>query len=307
MNDPSNAAAVEVSGLSRRFRTKLALDNVTLNVPQGCVFGLLGENGAGKTTLIKHLMGLLVPQSGTVRVFGHEPAVNPEAALGYIGYLSEDRDIPRWMRVYELMRYTQGFYPAWDERFAEELLRTFELDPSQKIKTLSLGQTAKTGLLCALAHRPPLVVLDEPSSGLDAVVRRHILHSAIRHVAEEGRTVLFSSHLLDEVERVSDYIAIMHSGKLLLCDKLTAIRDGHRRLTIVFDAPQAQGPATPGILEWEGKGKEWKALCTQPVSDVRARLATLSGKIVEEAVPSLEEIFLARVGKKFDDAEAQVS
>jgi ABC-2 type transport system ATP-binding protein len=276
----------------------VALNNVDLTLPRGCVFGLLGENGAGKTTLIKHAMGLYRAQRGTVRVFGKDPVKDPEGALGHIGYLSEDRDIPRWMRVRELMRYTAGFYPKWDPAFADELLARFELDPHQKIRTCSMGQTAKTGLLVALAHRPDLVVLDEPSSGLDAVVRRHILHSAIRQVASEGRTVLFSSHLLDEVERVCDYVAIMNNGEVLLCDRLDAIKRTHHRFKLVFAEPQRAAPKISGALYCEGSGNEWSMLSAGDLERFRAEASELGARVHAEGAPTLEEIFLARIGSK---------
>ena len=190
-----------IQNLARTYKRVTALDNVSLDIPKGSVFGLVGSNGAGKTTLIKHIMGMLRAQSGTVRVFGMDPIAEPEAVLVRIGFLSEDRDLPGWMRVHELMRYLRAFYPNWDPDFAERLREQFKLDPQAKLKTLSRGQLAQAGLLGALAHRPDFLVLDEPSSGLDPIVRRDILSAIIRTVADEGRTVLFSSHLLDEVER----------------------------------------------------------------------------------------------------------
>lgn len=289
-------SAVSVKDLSRRFGSKVALDNVSLTVEPGCVFGLVGENGAGKTTLIKHLMGLLNAQSGSVRVFGVDPVKDPEGALSRIGYLSEDRDIPGWMRVDELMRYTQGFYPKWDDAFADELCTTFELDLTQRIKTLSLGQTAKAALIAALAHRPDLLVLDEPSSGLDALVRQHILGAIIRTVADEGRTVLFSSHLLDEVESVSDYVAIISRGKIVLCDRLDAIRSSHHRLTLEFDQAQARPPVLPGALSCVGMGKEWVVIGDGEADALKTHVASLNATVIKEETPSLEEIFVARVG-----------
>ena len=131
---------VKIDNLTRRFGSKTALDDVSLEVSGGLVFGLVGENGAGKTTLIKHLLGLLKAQTGSVRVFGLDPVKDPVGVLGRIGYLSEERDLPDWMRVRELMRYTQAFYPNWDEAYAEELLEMFALDARQKIKNLSRGR-----------------------------------------------------------------------------------------------------------------------------------------------------------------------
>ena len=155
---PSSAEAViAVSGLSRHFGSKVALNDVSVFVPRGSVLGLVGENGAGKTTLIKHLLGALKAQAGSVRVFGLDPVRDPVGVLGHVGYLSERRDLPGWMRVDEFMRYTQAFYPGWDEPYAARLLEQFQLDPAQKIKTLSQGQQAKIGLLTSLAYRPESV------------------------------------------------------------------------------------------------------------------------------------------------------
>src|SRR5262249_47918127 len=136
----------EIKCLSRQFGARLVLDNVSLRVPRGVVFGLVGENGTGKTTLIKHLLGLLKAQSGSVRVFGLDPVADPVGVLGRIGYLSEQRDLPGWMRVEELMRYTQAFYPRWDSAYAEQLREQFGLAPAARLKTLSKGQRATAGL-----------------------------------------------------------------------------------------------------------------------------------------------------------------
>lgn len=221
-------SAIAVSELTRRFGTKIALASVSLSIPPGAVYGLVGENGAGKTTLIKHILGLLRAQSGTVRVFGLDPVADPVGVLSRIGYLSEERDLPGWMRVDELIRYSRAFYPGWDDAYAEELRQDFALDRSATIKNLSKGQTARVALLIALAYRPELLVLDEPSTGLDPVVRRDILDAILRTIADEGRTVLFSSHLLDEVERVADHVTMISRGKIIMSAPLASIRESHR-------------------------------------------------------------------------------
>src|SRR5208282_681177 len=161
---------IELQGVTRQFGLKRALDNVSLVVPRGVVFGLVGANGAGKTTMIRHVLGLLKAQTGSIRVFGLDPVKEPVGVLSRVGYLSEERDLPGWMRVDELMRYMRAFYPTWDETYAQDLRRQFDLDPAAKVKTLSKGQKARAGLLVALAYRPELLLLDEPSSGLDPIV-----------------------------------------------------------------------------------------------------------------------------------------
>ena len=221
-------SVISVSELTRQFGAKTALDSVSVSMPRGAVYGLVGANGAAKTTLIKHILGLLRAESGTVRVFGLDPVTNPVAVLSRIGYLSEENDLPGWMRVDELIRYSRAFYPAWDDAYAEELRQAFALDPAATIRNLSKGQKARAGLLIALAHRPELLVLDEPSSGLDPIVRRDILGAVIRTIADEGRTVLFSSHLLGEVEQVADHVTMINEGKIVLSAPLDAVRESHR-------------------------------------------------------------------------------
>src|SRR4051812_39239540 len=189
---PVTDPVIAISELSRRFGGKAALDSVSLSFPRGAVYGLVGANGAGKTTLIRHILGLLRAESGSVRVFGRDPVADPVGVLSRIGYLSEENDLPDWMTIDELIRYSRAFYPTWDDAYAEELRRSFALDAAARIKTLSKGQKARAGLIAALAHRPELLVLDEPSSGLDPIVRRDILGAVIRTIAGEGRTVLFS-------------------------------------------------------------------------------------------------------------------
>ncbi len=236
---------IRVSELTRRFGATTALASVSLSVTRGVVHGLVGANGAGKTTLIQHILGLLRAKSGSVRVFGLDPVADPVAVLSRIGYLSEERDLPGWMRVDELIRYSRAFYPAWDDGYAAELQHTFALDPRARIRDLSKGEKARAGLVIALAYRPELLVLDEPSSGLDPIVRRDILAAVLRTIADEGRTVLFSSHLLDEVEQVADHVTMISHGRIALTAPLDAIRESRGSLEEAFLA-HAGKDAAPG-------------------------------------------------------------
>ena len=299
MNETPNMSesVVEVVGLSKRFRRKAALSDVSLQIERGVVFGLVGENGAGKTTLIRHLLGLFQAQQGSIAVFGHDPVCEPVAVLGRIGYLSESREMPEWMRVGELMAYTQGFYPNWDAGFADELCEMFELAKDQRIKSLSRGQRARAGLLVALAHRPELLILDEPSSGLDPIVRRDILAAIIRTVADEGRTVLFSSHLLDEVERAADEVAMLHQGRLVLSDSLEQILDSHHLLTVRFDQPQPARPQLDGALGWSGEGEEWTCVVNGELQRLQDQVASAGAAIVDQRRPTLEDVFVARASR----------
>src|SRR5256884_1580116 len=221
-------SVISVSELTRRFGATTALDSVSVSLPRGAVYGLVGANGAGKTTLIKHILGLLKAETGSIRIFGLDPVADPVGVLSRIGYLSEENDLPGWMRVDELIRYSRAFHPAWEDAYAEELRQSFALDPAAKIRNLSKGQKARVGMLIALAYRPDLLVLDEPSSGLDPIVRRDILGAIIRTIAHEGRTVLFSSHLLEEVEQVADHVTMINKGSIVLSAPLEDIREAHR-------------------------------------------------------------------------------
>jgi ABC-2 type transport system ATP-binding protein len=292
---------VEVQQLSRRFGKSLALDQISFDIQPGWVYGLVGANGAGKTTLMKHLLGLLRAKEGSVRVFGLDPVRNPVEVLSRVGYLSEERDLPEWMRVDELLSYTGAYYPAWDRQYAQELLDTFALDPSKKVKQLSKGMRAQAGLIAAVAHHPELLLLDEPSTGLDAVVRKDILNAIIRTVTNAGRTAIFSSHLLDEVELMSDYVLMVDRGRLVLHGSLDEIRQRHQLLTVNFPTAINAPSVVEGVLSVQGLGKQWTLLCDGDTQGTQRILRSQGAEVTQSRAASLQEIFLARARKKFDD------
>ncbi|HEU0011997.1 MAG TPA: ABC transporter ATP-binding protein, partial [Verrucomicrobiae bacterium] len=244
------------------------------------------------------VLGVLKAESGSVRVFDLDPVAEPVAVLSRVGFLSEDRDLPGWMGVDELIRYTRAFHPEWDTKYEARLLEQFQLDPAARIKHLSRGELTKAGLLVALAHRPELLVLDEPSSGLDPLVRREILEVIMRAVAKEGRTVFFSSHLLDEIERVADSVAMMAGGGVVLQGRLDDILDSHCRLTLRFSTPQSGPPRIAGVLHISGGGLEWTVLCNGARAELEAAVANAGARVVSENPASLDEIFLGRVGRE---------
>ena len=298
------ATVVDVTELSRSFGGKRALDRVSFQATAGQVHGLVGANGAGKTTLLKHLLGLLRAKTGSVRVFGLDPVRDPVGVLGRIGYLSEERELPEWMRVDELMAYTRAFQPTWDASYASELIETFGLDRSKTIQELSKGMRAQAGLVAAVAHRPELLILDEPSSGLDAVVRRDILDAIVRTVADDGRTVIFSSHLLEEVERMSDHVTMLQQGRVVLDGPLDDTRRGYQRTRVRFDDNFDTPPALDGALAMEGGGRLWSIVHNVPIEKLGQSVGKLGGEIVESRDATLEEIFLARAGRNSRKAEA---
>jgi len=287
---------IRIENLTRRFGKTIALNKVSINMSKGIVLGLVGENGAGKTTLIKHLLGLLRAREGKVQVFGKDPVADPEYVLARLGYLSEHReDLPGWMRVKELFRYTRAFYPKWDNQYSQQLCETFGLDPDQRIKTLSKGQKAQVGLINALAHRPKLLLLDEPSSGLDPVVRHDILATVIRSVVDEGRSVFFSSHLLDEIELVADRVVIMHKGGIFVDSPLAEIQNSYCILELSFEFDLEAPPQLPGLIWSRNLGKQWSVLCKADVNVVKQKAAELGARSVKAKRPTLNEIFVSLV------------
>jgi ABC-2 type transport system ATP-binding protein len=286
---------VEVDALSRHYGSTIALDNVSLKAEVGLVYGLVGANGAGKTTLIKHLLGLLRAQQGKVRVFGLDPVHHPDRVLRRVGYLSEQRELPEWMRLEELLRYTQAYHPSWDKGYASQLLNTFGLDPRKKFSELSQGMRAQAGLVVAVAHRPDLLILDEPSSGLDVVVRQDILDAIVRTVAEDGRTVIFSSHFLDEVERMCDQVSVMHEGKVILQGAVDEVRSMHHVSQVRFPKRLDIPPSIDGALSVVGDGRSWSVVHASPIESLRNVVADAQGEITESRIATLEEILIARI------------
>ncbi len=226
--------------------------------------------------------------------------------LQRIGYLSENRDLPDWMRVDELLRYTSAFHPQWEQAYASNLVKSFGLDVSKKVKHLSKGMRAQVGLIAAVSHRPELLLLDEPSTGLDAIVRRDILNELIRTVADDGRTAIFSSHLLDEVELMSDCVFMIDKGKLVLQGALDDIKAEHQLLTVQFAADRSARPTISGLLSAQQNGNIWNLVCNGSADQVHQSLQAAGGEVTNSRTASLNEIFVARVGRdRLQTAEAQ--
>lgn len=225
---------IALDAVSKRFGKKEVLRSVTLEVHPGQTFAFLGLNAAGKTTTIRMLLGLLQPDSGTVRVMGRDPAREAIEVRRQVGYLAEDQTMFGWMTVEQILAFMAPFYPTWDRELAKTFLRQFELPPSGKVKHLSKGQNVRLGLLLALAHRPEVVILDDPALGLDPIMRREFNRDLITHLQGEGRTVFYSSHLLHEVEAVADVIAILDHGRIVKQAPTERLRQQVKR--IVFNA-----------------------------------------------------------------------
>jgi ABC-2 type transport system ATP-binding protein len=296
MNDP--VPAIEIKHLSCLFRRSEALHDVSLTIPTGSVFGLVGLNGAGKTTLIRHLIGGLKAQSGTVRVLGEDPTLTPESVLARMGYVAEEDELPRWMTVGQLIDFMRRLYSDWDDSLCDELLEKFSLDRLKKLADLSKGGRARAGLLVAIAHRPELLILDEPSYGLDPIARQDILEAVVRTAGDEGRTVLFSSHLLDEVSRVCDTVSVICEGRILETLPIQELGDRYNEIVCEFVAGERMPPTIQGFFGWQNRGREWSVAVDRSVYDSEPSIRNaLSGASIQELRPiSLDRWFAARVG-----------
>jgi ABC-2 type transport system ATP-binding protein len=203
------------------------LQGVTFGVDAGQVVGLLGKNGAGKTTLMRLAMGMIEAQRGSVRVFGLDPRLEPLEIKRRVGFVSEEQILPPFMRVEQVLRLHKGLFPSWDDALARQMIRRFEVPVRSKVKALSKGQARQVALLCAVSHRPELLLLDEPAGGLDPAARREFLETSIQLLNEAGSTILFSSHHMTDVERLADRIVMIHDGRVLIDSELDALRESY--------------------------------------------------------------------------------
>jgi ABC-2 type transport system ATP-binding protein len=245
---------IETQNLSHRYWRTEALRDLTLTVPAGSVYALLGANGAGKTTAIKVLMNLLRPSAGSARVLGVDSSRLGERELAQIGYVSENQELPLWMTVRQLLDYCRPFYPTWDAGLEAKLLRQFDLPTDRRLKELSRGMLMKAALLSSLAYRPKLLVLDEPFSGLDPVVRDDFVSGLLETSRLGDWTVLVSSHDIEEVERLADQIALIEAGHLRFSESTESLLGRFRRVEVQMEglAGEAGLPAT--WLGWRCDG-----------------------------------------------------
>jgi ABC-2 type transport system ATP-binding protein len=299
------SAVIALEQLSKRFGKVEAVEDLSLEVPEGCVFGFLGRNGAGKTTTIRMMLGLLPPDSGQCAVLGLDSRKKGVDIRRRVGYVPETHHIYRWMTVGEVAWFCSSFYPTWKKDECARLLKEFELDPAAKVRNLSKGALAKVALTLALAHDPEILILDEPTGGLDVIVRKEFLESIVKLIEQRGKTVFISSHLLDDVERVADRIAVIDKGRLKVAGEVDELKKRITNLRIIFKTAPSQAPpkslpsvAPEDILKSELSGREWDLTIANFSDEILAHLkSAFPAAQVETHRPTLEEMFIALVGR----------
>jgi len=294
----SDTFVIETSDLHKHYGAVEALRGLSLAVPAGSICGFLGRNGAGKTTTIKVLLGMARATSGTARVFG-VPAGSDIGGVDVrrrIGFVSDDKDLYDYMTVAETIRFTAAFFPRWRADLEQRYARKFELPPDRKVKALSRGMRTKLALLLALCRGADLLVLDEPTSGLDPAVAEEVLQALVAHVAGEGLTVFFSSHQIAEVDQIADRVAIVDHGRAVAGGLLEDLREGYRRIQLVFDG-EAPAPVfqSPGIVRVGREGRVITVLTSSDADRVLDEARLLNPVSVDIVPVSLKEIFLETV------------
>ena len=289
---------VETAGLQKRYETVEALRGLDLRVPAGSIFGFLGRNGAGKTTAIKILLGMVRPTGGRATVFGLA-VDNPVASVEIrrrAAFISDEKDLYDSMTVDEMIRFTAGFFPKWRADLEQRYLQKFELPRDRRVKALSRGMRTKLALLLSLSRGAELLVLDEPTAGLDPAMTEEVLQALVSHAAAEGMTIFFSSHQIAEVDQIADSIAIIDRGRTVVAGALDDLRENFRRIQLVFDGevPAATFHA-PGVARVRRSGRVLTVLSTAGAEPVLDRARALHPVSMDVVPVTLKEIFLESV------------
>ena len=296
--NPRMKAAIELHKVSKSYRGTRAVDRLSLTVPAGAIFALLGDNGAGKSTTIRILNGLTPPDEGRARVLGHDAWEDASLLRHHIGYVPERPKFYDWMTVSDIGWFTSGFQKhGYFHRYLD-LTEQFLLEPRARLGTLSKGQYAKVGLALALAIEPEVLILDEPTSGLDLLVRREFLGSMVR-LAGQGRTILISSHQVAEIERVASHVAFMSRGKVVLTAAMEDLRDLVVRVRVRCDGARPEATAFGTVLQEERVGGRWQVILREPNRDALDALRGTPGIADYEETPlGLEEVYCALLTRK---------
>jgi ABC-2 type transport system ATP-binding protein len=306
LSDQNGAAAppsavIEVRGLTRYFGLKCAVDSISFQVPQGSVFAFIGRNGAGKTTTIRMILGLLEPTRGSVSILNQDSSNLPPATRARIGYMAEGHPVYGWMRVDRYATFQRGFYPHWNQEIYSSVIDYFAIDPRTKAGHLSHGQRAGLHLAMTLAIEPEVLMLDDPATGLDPVARRSLLEAMVYFTRNRERTIFFSTHLLDDVERVADHVAVLDYSVLRVCCSADTFRENVRRLVARFPSePPRKLPVIPGLLRVTRSENELCLVVANLNGRTERDLDALGALSVDEQPISLEDALIAHVGRQGD-------
>ncbi len=289
---------IRVQGLTRYFGRKCAVDGLSFDVPRGSVFAFIGRNGAGKTTTIRMILGLLEPTRCSCRLLGHDSAGLPPEVRARVGYMAEGHPVYGWMPVGQYGRFQSSFYPRWNQSIFAAVVDHFSIDPRTKAGHLSHGQRAGLHLAMTLAIEPEVLMLDDPATGLDPAARRSLLEAMIFFTRSRERTIFFSTHLLDDVERVADQVAVLDYSVLRACASVDTFRERVRRLVARFpSAPPDDLSAIGGLLQAAREDNELSLLVANPGGRTHRLLESLGAVAVEEQSVGLEEALIAYVGR----------
>jgi ABC-2 type transport system ATP-binding protein len=283
---------VETFGLTKHYDGKRVVDSLNLCIPAGSVYGLLGRNGAGKSTTIKMLLGMVHPDSGRAELLGQNVKHLSNDARARIAYLAEGHPIYGWMTVDEAVRFTRSFYSCWNDVLVDQVLDHFELSPRKKLRRLSRGQQAQVSLALAVAPDPELLILDDPTLGLDTVVRRDFLESLIQIIQRQGRTILFSSHILGDVERVADRIGVMVGGVLRADCRTETFRESVRKIVLEFFGEPPDTLAVPGLVSSRQVGGNLELVLVGYDDSQREAVERLEPRSIEVLELNLEDAFI---------------
>jgi len=288
--------AIEFENLSKTFGEKKAVDNLSLQVPAGSIFGFLGPNGAGKTTTVKMMLGLLRPDGGRGRVLNRDIGRESKAIRSKVGYVAEVQEMYRYMTVQEIISFCKPFYPNWNDLLVKKYLDFFQLPAREKIKSLSKGMKTQLALILGMAPEPELLVLDEPTSGLDTINRQEFLRIILEEIAVQGKTVFLSSHLLHDVERVADQVAIINQGKLIDIRRIDDLKTSVKKIRVVFqkDVPDELF-SQPGIQSYTREGSAYLLSVEDNLQEILNSFKKYSYFVLDIIDQNLEEIFIEKV------------
>jgi ABC-2 type transport system ATP-binding protein len=303
-------AVIEATRLTHRYGNHTALDSLDVAVPQGALYALLGPNGSGKTTLMQILMGLRRPSSGRVSIMGVDTAALTLEQRAQVGYIAEGQSLPGWMRLEQVEAYLAPLYPTWDFALARDLRERFALDPSRKIKTFSRGEQMKAALLAALAPRPRLLVMDEPFTGMDALVKDELVRGLLESAGSDGWTVLVASHDIGELELLADWVGFLARGRMQVSEPMESLKQRMRYVEIVSDGIADLSLGDSPILAVERAGTRVSALVDHAgpqslESIIRTRFPRATRVDVREA--TLREIFVGMARRAASGTDQEVA